>query len=186
MFITNPLPLFSSPLPHPSSHVAVPLSYLTPNWPLVHTSVNPNGVDIVVAGTRGLAVYSRTSGKWRLFGNISQEREVACRSMCWVHGSVIVCCSALNSNNPASAPKPLTGARVGITNGPLPSSSSSSLSSLAVTQQEKCELLFFPKYHLDQASLLCRHALPQVGPFRPHRYFVVSYRRYGSLLIESY
>ena len=34
-------------------------------------------MDIAVAGSRGLALYSRRSARWRLFGDISQERELA-------------------------------------------------------------------------------------------------------------
>ena len=45
------------------SHVPLPLAYIGPNWPLLHTAVSANGLDIAVAGQRGLALYNRTSNK---------------------------------------------------------------------------------------------------------------------------
>ena len=45
------------------SHVPLPLSYIGPNWPLLHTAVSANGLDVAVAGQRGLALYSRASNK---------------------------------------------------------------------------------------------------------------------------
>ena len=33
-------------------------------------------MDIAVAGRHGLALYSRRSARWRLFGDVSQEREI--------------------------------------------------------------------------------------------------------------
>ena len=63
------------------SHLAVqyiklPQQYISPRYPLLHAAISQDGMDIAVAGTRGLGLYSRRSCRWRLFGDISQEREV--------------------------------------------------------------------------------------------------------------
>ena len=42
---------------------------------------------MAVAGTRGLAVYSRRSARWRLFGDVSQEREIAVQARSLAPGS---------------------------------------------------------------------------------------------------
>ena len=40
-------------------------------------ALSADGMDIAAAGRRGLALYSRRSGRWRLFGDVSQERDLA-------------------------------------------------------------------------------------------------------------
>ena len=57
-------------------HLKPPPQYVSANWPLQHAALSPDGVDIAVAGTKGLALYSRRSARWRLFGDVSQEKEL--------------------------------------------------------------------------------------------------------------
>jgi hypothetical protein len=54
------------------THVPLPAAYLEANWPVVHAAAAPGGGEVAAAGRRGLAVFSRTSGRWRLFGDVSQ------------------------------------------------------------------------------------------------------------------
>ena len=42
------------------------------NFPLRHAALSPDGDDVAVAGSRGLALYSRRRARWRLFGDVSQ------------------------------------------------------------------------------------------------------------------
>ena len=58
-------------------HLRLPAPYLAANWPLSHAALSSDGMDIAVAGRYGLALYSRRSAKWRLFGDVSQEREMS-------------------------------------------------------------------------------------------------------------
>lgn len=60
-------------------HLRVPQQYIGPNFPIAHAAMSPDGVDIAVAGSKGLALYSRRSLKWRLFGDVSQERAFSVR-----------------------------------------------------------------------------------------------------------
>lgn len=39
-------------------------------------ALSPSGQHLALAGQRGLALYSRATRKWRLFGNVQQEREL--------------------------------------------------------------------------------------------------------------
>lgn len=57
------------------SHVQLPLSYMGPNWPLLHCAVSPSGMDIVVAGRRGLALYNRPAHRWGFFEGGGRGRE---------------------------------------------------------------------------------------------------------------
>jgi hypothetical protein len=56
-------------------HVLLPQAYAVPNWPLRHVAVSEDGQDIACAGSRGLILHNFRTGKWRFFGDISQERE---------------------------------------------------------------------------------------------------------------
>ncbi len=113
-------------------HVQLPVSYLNSNWPLTHAAVSSNGMDIAVAGRQGLALYSRQSERWRLFGDVSQERRINCLVLGWLD-NIVVACSA---NSPEDVGK---GSAAG----------------------GGCSLLLFPKYHLDFSSLLVSYPLGQ-------------------------
>ncbi len=80
--------------------------------------------------------------RWRLFGDISQERQVSCRALCWLHSMVVVCSGPEDNSSGGSG-----GASGG--------SGGSGAGSDAVT--EGYELMLFPRYHLDMASVLCRY-----------------------------
>ena len=98
LLVTDGNDALSPALPHPSSglpgaggqansasqsadlrviHLRLPAPYLAANWPLSHAALSSDGMDIAVAGRYGLALYSRRSAKWRLFGDVSQEREMS-------------------------------------------------------------------------------------------------------------
>ncbi|CAN0373867.1 unnamed protein product, partial [Discosporangium mesarthrocarpum] len=48
--------------------------YLSANAPLRHVSTSRSGSFVAVAGSRGVAVFSRPANRWRVFGNIGQVR----------------------------------------------------------------------------------------------------------------
>lgn len=110
-------------------YVPLPASYISANWPIKHAAVSASGMDIVVAGVQGLATYSRHSERWRLFGDISQERKVTCTGLTWVE-NMIAACSTTPGSSSSSGPT--------------------------------CDLLLFPRTHLDFTSLLARRSLPQI------------------------
>nr|POE58692.1 guanine nucleotide exchange factor subunit ric1 [Quercus suber] len=64
--------------------VQVPLSYLANQWPIKITALSKDGNYIAVAGRRGLAHYSTTSGRWKTFDDPQAEAEFGVRGgMCW-------------------------------------------------------------------------------------------------------
>ncbi|VDK45201.1 unnamed protein product [Taenia asiatica] len=76
-------------------HVPLPLAYIRANFPLKFAALNPQGSQVVVAGSRGFAICVLSSLRWRLFGNVSQEQtfEVHAGLAWWGR---FVCCCAFN------------------------------------------------------------------------------------------
>lgn len=42
----------------------------------MHAAISQDRGDIAVAGARGLAVYARRAQRWRMFGDVAQERQL--------------------------------------------------------------------------------------------------------------
>ena len=65
-------------------HAQYPVAYLHNQWPIRITVISQDGRYIAVAGRRGLAHYSVTSGRWRVFTDSAAENSFAVRGgMCW-------------------------------------------------------------------------------------------------------
>eukprot|EP00035_Acanthoeca_spectabilis_P012018 m.212496 g.212496 ORF g.212496 m.212496 type:complete len:1237 (+) comp15504_c0_seq1:219-3929(+) len=74
--------------------IQIPDSYLWANWPIRYVAVDEIGQSIAVAGAHGVAHYSVSSRKWRLFGNESQERALCCvGGLAWWHDLLVVPCT---------------------------------------------------------------------------------------------
>eukprot|EP00899_Mesostigma_viride_P007295 jgi/Mesvir1/16567/Mv10107-RA.1 len=72
-------------------HLLVPYSYMATNWPLQHVAANDDSTDIAVAGRNGVALYNPRSKKWRVFGDVMQERAIRCVGLMWFHRTVVLC-----------------------------------------------------------------------------------------------
>ena len=105
-------------------HVRAPQQYLDTGFPLKLASLNPSGTDIVVSGSQGACVYHVLQKKWRVFGDVTQDKAIHARHLGWIHDDVLVICATVQ------------GAR----NTRLPNS--------------KAALYYFPKHYLDASSLL--------------------------------
>ena len=65
-------------------HVAIPMSYLTDQQPIRSAVVSQDGRYVAVAGRRGLAHYSISSGRWKTFDDPAVENSFVVRGgMCW-------------------------------------------------------------------------------------------------------
>ena len=73
----------------------------------MHAAISQDRQEIAVAGTRGLAVYSRRARRWRLFGDATQERliRVGCVGG-WVSGTSTFSCVVQRSEAVACASAP--------------------------------------------------------------------------------
>ena len=70
----------------PSSFVTVPLpaAYNPYQYPVRYATVSDDGRLVAVAGTRGFATWSRTSGRWKVFEREEDEEAFRVRGgMCW-------------------------------------------------------------------------------------------------------
>ncbi|KAK5946968.1 WD40 repeat protein [Knufia obscura] len=72
-------------------HAQYPVAYMHNQWPVRTTVISQDGRYIAIAGRRGLAHYSVTSGRWRVFSDFAAENSFAVRGgMCWFNHVVAV------------------------------------------------------------------------------------------------
>ncbi|TKY86701.1 hypothetical protein EX895_004341 [Sporisorium graminicola] len=76
-------------------HIKIPQSYLAANWPVRYAAISSDGNLIAVAGRRGLAHYSSSSGRWKLHKSIAQEQSFVVRGgMQWFQHVLIAACDS--------------------------------------------------------------------------------------------
>ena len=68
----------------------VPQKYLQDNWPVRHVSSSADGAHLAVSGAHGLTMLDTRSKRWRVFGDVSQERELRCVGLAWYRHIVVV------------------------------------------------------------------------------------------------
>lgn len=54
----------------------MPVAYMNSSRAVQHVCVSTSGDHVAVAGLHGLALYNVKTHKWRLFGDVNQERSV--------------------------------------------------------------------------------------------------------------
>ncbi|XP_051732779.1 guanine nucleotide exchange factor subunit RIC1 isoform X3 [Ctenopharyngodon idella] len=73
--------------------VQIHSTYLETNWPIRFAAIDWSGQCVAVAGRRGFAHYSLYSRKWKLFGNVTQEQNMAVTGgLAWWNDFVVVAC----------------------------------------------------------------------------------------------
>ncbi|KNE59916.1 hypothetical protein AMAG_05365 [Allomyces macrogynus ATCC 38327] len=65
-------------------HIRFPNMYISENWPVTIAAIDGKGRSLVIGGRRGLALFSRELGRWKLFSNHQQEQSFVCRGVCFV------------------------------------------------------------------------------------------------------
>ncbi|KAK4238235.1 RIC1-domain-containing protein [Achaetomium macrosporum] len=76
----------------------IPAVYLLNQWPIRCTAVSADGRYVAVAGKRGLAHYSVSSGRWKTFGDEAMENEFQVRGgMCWYQNILVAAVEANRS-----------------------------------------------------------------------------------------
>jgi hypothetical protein len=84
-------------------HLPLPASYGAANWPLRHVALSADGRDVAVAGRRGAALCCLATGRWRVFGDISQARRAHPVTLASsVQTFLLSCLSERASPNPGS------------------------------------------------------------------------------------
>lgn len=75
--------------------VQIPAIYLANQWPIKSAAISTDGKYVAVAGRRGLAHYSMSSGRWRTFDDPANEAEFTVRGgMCWYQHVLIAAVEA--------------------------------------------------------------------------------------------
>ena len=79
-------------------HAQVPATYLTDHWPIKCSVVSSDGRYAAVAGRRGLAHYSITSGRWKMFNDYAIQNCFTVRGgMCWYQHILVAAVEAGDS-----------------------------------------------------------------------------------------
>lgn len=146
-------------------HVLLPQAYAAPNWPLRHVAISEDGQDVAAAGSRGLILHNFRTGKWRFFGDISQEREFTATALVWIDGIVAVCTRSARGGGGGGDEEEnvggggwwFTGSGNGGSGGNSQGMRRSSSGNLG--KEDNHAIRFYPKYHLDASSLLLNHPL---------------------------
>ncbi|KAJ2080783.1 WD40 repeat protein [Coemansia sp. RSA 988] len=82
----------------------VPPGYVASHWPLRYVAVDDEGQHVAVAGQRGVAYYSVTAGRWRLFRSTQQEAALVCTGgLLWYREYLVVACTGANADSRDSA-----------------------------------------------------------------------------------
>lgn len=80
-------------------HVKVPQQYLDNAYPVKKASISFSGNDVAIAGSKGIAVYQSLINKWRLFGDVSQEKKIKVHHLKWLSDDVILACAEEYTEN---------------------------------------------------------------------------------------
>ncbi|KAJ2709030.1 WD40 repeat protein, partial [Coemansia spiralis] len=73
--------------------VHIPPGYIGSNWPIRYVAVDDGGKHIAVAGRRGVAHYSLTTHRWRMFRSQQQEASLTCTGgLLWYQEYLVVAC----------------------------------------------------------------------------------------------
>ncbi|ONK76132.1 uncharacterized protein A4U43_C03F24280 [Asparagus officinalis] len=80
------------------SHLKLPVSYISQNWPVLNVVASKDGTYLAVAGLHGLILYDLRQKKWRVFGDVTQEQSIECKGLLWL-GKIIVVCNYIDSSN---------------------------------------------------------------------------------------
>lgn len=137
------------------SETRPPAAYVDANWPLRLAAAAPDGRHVAVAGRRGLALLAtgnRGGGpgdpadRWRLFGDVAQERGLAVAALAWLPGAVVVVAAGEGA--------PGAGAVADTQQPPAPPSSSSSSS--------RPDLRLYSRSRLDPTGLLASRRLARL------------------------
>ncbi|XP_067839734.1 guanine nucleotide exchange factor subunit RIC1 [Heptranchias perlo] len=84
----------STLLGHKHWHVVqIHSTYLESNWPIKFAAIDRLGQCVAVAGRYGIAHYALFTRKWKLFGNITQEQNMAVTGgLAWWNDFIVLAC----------------------------------------------------------------------------------------------
>ena len=78
--------------------VPIPHAYIASSWPIRYTACDPTGGWVAVAGRTGLAHFSASNKRWRLFGNESQEKDfIVTGGLLWWGDFLVIGCYSITT-----------------------------------------------------------------------------------------
>lgn len=171
-------------------HIPLPSVYLSHAWPIQLLALSTGGNQIACAGNQGFICYNRLSTlpsdrKWRRFGNMNHESQVTAKGLAW-YGEHIICVASrgkqeahqIQNITTTYTPPPPASARG--------KSQPKHVATDPSTDDDIVELLFYPRNHLDNSSLLHTHVLTGARSFRSIDIFdhtLLVYLSVGQMLV---
>lgn len=123
-------------------HTLLPHSYVAACWPVRTVCVAAGALDIAVAGSRGFVLHDRRSGRWRMFGDVRQERQFVALRLAWLSSAVVACQQAA----PAEGRPASDGGR------------------RQQPAQDGCKVVVYSRFFLDASTVLAEMPLLQACP----------------------
>ena len=161
--------------PH-ARRVALPSEYVRPHGPPRVVCAREGGADVLAAGARGFALVDLETERWRVFGDVSQEKAFVAVAAAWVGDVVAVAVKAAPREGAGSQARGGKGgwldwfSRSGDRDAdgaesfrPDPNSARGSID----RDSSAYSLRVYPKYHLDASSALLETPLP-AAPLAVH------------------
>ncbi|PXF46986.1 RAB6A-GEF complex partner protein 1 [Gracilariopsis chorda] len=111
-------------------HLIIPSDYLWRNWPPSCIAVNSDSSYVAVAGEHGMAICHVKMQRWRVFGDLQQDKRIRCCALAWLGRTIVV-----GNEVPPARPE-------------VPDSAS------------RFELLFYARDHLEASALQAQRDLP--------------------------
>eukprot|EP00737_Agarophyton_chilense_P002030 gb/GEZJ01002296.1/.p1 GENE.gb/GEZJ01002296.1/~~gb/GEZJ01002296.1/.p1 ORF type:complete len:1341 (-),score=192.27 gb/GEZJ01002296.1/:5639-9310(-) len=71
-------------------HLIIPNDYLWRNWPPSCIAVNADTTYVAVAGEHGVALCHIKLQRWRVFGDLEQDRRIRCCALAWLGRTLVV------------------------------------------------------------------------------------------------
>eukprot|EP00178_Gracilaria_changii_P005200 TRINITY_DN184_c0_g1_i1.p1 TRINITY_DN184_c0_g1~~TRINITY_DN184_c0_g1_i1.p1 ORF type:complete len:1340 (+),score=184.82 TRINITY_DN184_c0_g1_i1:130-4149(+) len=71
-------------------HLIIPSDYLWRNWPPTCVAINADSSYIAVAGEHGVAICHIKFLRWRVFGDLQQDRRIRCCALAWLGRTLVV------------------------------------------------------------------------------------------------
>ena len=66
-----------------------PKAYLRENWPIRYLAISPDKTQVALSGKHGAVLFNRSTGRWRLFGNINTEKSIICSGLFWYNSNIV-------------------------------------------------------------------------------------------------
>ena len=80
-------------------HLIIPHDYLWRNWPPKYVAINADASYAAVAGEHGVAVCQVRMQRWKVFGDVANDRCIRCCALAWVRRTIVIGNEIINGSS---------------------------------------------------------------------------------------